>query len=304
MRILIPVGCRSDKGLINPVIKRLIEEGVSIEVIQTSPNNFRVSYKLVETILKSESPSFDIALILGDRVEMCGAAAACFHAHTPIAHVYAGTYSNIATHDDINRHIITMWSEIQFCESDIAAGRVEKMFRIIAKEPYWHVVGITHLDDIDLEDLDDSLVPEMPYDLILYNPVTYGDNRQLKVYEEIRKIISMLDCTKTVTISPNPDDNGDVENLIKSYSCKYYNTLPRIQFLALVKHCRRFITNSSSAIYEAPHLIGQDKIIHIGDRNRDRDKGPFMIGASDRIVEVLRTWYTAKNGNVTGNDQT
>ena len=68
---------------------------------------------------------------------------------------------------------------------------------------------------------------------------------------------------------------------------QYYDNLPRPQFLGLLKNCRRFITNSSAAIYEAPHFLKPEQIIMVGDRNRNRPKGPFKTGASDRIVEIL-----------------
>lgn len=304
MRVLVPTGCRSDAGLIQPVIKRLKEKGVDIKLASLDPNNFLLSYKTIREIVESAGEAFDIALICGDRVEMCGAAAACFHSHIPIAHMYAGTGTNISTFDDINRHVMTLWSDIQFCESDIAAKRVENLFSAIGKKPDWHVVGITHMDDIDMDNLDTTLVFEKPYDLILYNPITYGSGRTLKMYEEVRSVrsaIAALDGTKLIAISPNPDDDGYVESLLKAYAHRYYSTTPRDWFLGLLKNCQRFITNSSTAIYEAPYFLKPDQIIHIGERNRDRDKGPFMTGASQRIVEVLQRWYIAKNGNETGN---
>lgn len=292
MNILIPAGCRSDAGLIKPVIKRLKEKGVDIKLANLDPNSFLLSYRTIREIVESEGPAFDIALICGDRVEMCGAAAACFHSHIPIAHMYAGTGTNISTLDDINRHVITLWSNIQFCESDTAAKRVENLFSSTGKKPDWHVVGITHMDDIDMDNLDDSLVlEEEPYDLILYNPITYGSGRSMKMYEEIRSAIAKLDGTKLIAVSPNPDDDGYVESLLKAYTTHCYNSLPREMFLGLLKNCRRFITNSTSAIYEAPHFLKPEQIVHIGERNRDRDKGPFMTGASDRIVQVLMARY-------------
>lgn len=291
MRVLVPIGCRSDKGLTRPVIKRLEQNGVEVGFATLDPNSFLLSYRRIREIVESAGEAFDIALICGDRVEMCGAAAACFHSHIPIAHMYAGTGTNISTFDDINRHVITLWSDIQFCEGDTAAKRVENLISSTGKKPDWHVVGITHLDDIDMDNLDTSLVPEEPYNLILYNPITYGSGRSLKMYEEVRSAIAELDGTKMIAVSPNPDDDGYVESLLKAYASRYYSSLPREQFLGLLKNCRRFITNSSSAIYEAPHFLKPEQIIHIGERNRDRDKGPFMTGASDRIVEVLMRWY-------------
>jgi UDP-N-acetylglucosamine 2-epimerase len=105
---------------------------------------------------------------------MTAAAAACFNNNVPIAHVYAGVNNNIATLDDINRHIITAWSDIQFCESQEAVYRANDIMTAVGKSiKNAHLVGITHLDDLEVSE---AMVPDVPYDLVLFNPVTYGSD--------------------------------------------------------------------------------------------------------------------------------
>jgi UDP-N-acetylglucosamine 2-epimerase len=72
----------------------------------------------------------------------------------------------------------------------------------------------------------------------------------------------------------------------------YYPNLPRPQFLGLLKNCHRFVTNSSCAIYEAPHFLKPEQIVQIGNRNLNRPRGPFEPGASDRIVAILKDYLT------------
>lgn len=302
MKILIPVGCRSDDGLSSPVIKRLSDKHIPTTVLNLDPGRYIQSYCITEAHIIGDSRP-DIALIFGDRIEMTAAAAACFNNNVPIAHVYAGVNNNIATLDDINRHAITAWSDIQFCESKKAAEKVYDLLSTIGKDTNIYVVGITHLDDLEISE---DAVPDVPYDLVLYNPITYGKDLKQKTWDGMITISGFVNYAEytlgrhTVFIIPNPDAGR--EHILEFHSVmkktaagaagmySWHPDLPRPLFLGLLKNCERFITNSSAAIYEAPHFLEPRQIIQIGDRNRGRDSGPFKIGASDRIVEVLKKW--------------
>lgn len=285
--ILVPRGCRSDIGLSAPVIKRL-KEHFEVTTLELLPQDFRWSYGITEFEIKKTKP--DLIFITGDRVEMCAAAAAAFHNKVKIAHFYAGVVNDpITTFDDVDRHCITLWSDIQFCENFEAWNRVMALFSCF-KPPYTlhdgtaYVVGISHLDDLVV---DESKVPKYPqfqnpnydivkpYDLVLLNSEPLSD-KDLKYPDTINAIIQ---------IGGNPD--GIMAKLKNAY---YYPNLPRPQFLGLLKNCQRFITNSSAGIYEAPHFLKPEQIIMVGDRNKNRPRGPFKTGASDRIVSILREY--------------
>ena len=294
--VLIPVGCRSDEGLSAPVIKRLSEKQIPNTVLYLNPRSYSQSYNLTERYIH-DNPRLDIALIFGDRIEMTAAAAACFNNNVPIAHVYAGANNNIATLDDINRHIITAWSDIQFCESQSAAYRVYSILTTFGKDIMnTHIVGVTHLDDLEISEV---MVPIVPYDLVLFNPVTYGQDLKETIWNGMLEI-KQLAKHHMVLLMPNPDAGREhildffttLKGTDESFDGEYTirPVLDRPEFLGLLKNCQRFITNSSAAIYEAPHFLEPEQIIQIGARNRHRDKGPFEIGASDKIVEDLIEW--------------
>jgi hypothetical protein len=295
-RLLAPQGCRSDKGLSDPVIKRL-REHFDVVLLDLIPQQFGASYSLTEAMLHETRP--DLVLITGDRVEMCAAAAAAFHNKVKIAHFYAGIVNDpITTYDDVDRHCITLWSDIQFVENENARQVVDDLFWAInpwisdrGHAPNCHIVGISHLDDLEI---DESKVPIMetktwvssihnewkksirPYDLVLINYEPLGNNPRFNFIKE----------QYIIQIGGNPD--GKIKNAPSSDEC--YTNLPRPQFLGLLKNCQRFITNSSAAIYEAPHFLKPEQIVMVGDRNKNRPKGPFQTGASDRIVEILREY--------------
>jgi len=273
-RILVPIGCRSDEGLSTPVIKRL-REHFSVVPFPLSPQNFSDSYLLTEMRIKQWSPN--LILITGDRVEMCAAAAAAFHNRIKIAHFYAGVVKDpITTFDDVDRHCITLWSDIQFCESKEAA----KVAFALKMGGHQYVVGISHLDDLEV---DESKVPKSVHNGI--DPINY--DLSLINYQPLgNPPFSFNKERHLIQIGGNPD--GEI--LKSPQSDEFYPSLPRPQFLGLLKNCQRFITNSSAAIYEAPHFLKPEQIVMVGDRNKNRPRGPFQTGASDRIVEILREY--------------
>ena len=288
IKVLVPVGCRSDAGLSKPIIKRL-RKHPKFECITTSlnPAVFYGSYGHVEQVIWDEKP--DLVLCVGDRIEMCAAAAAAFHNGVKIGHVYAGVVSDpLATLDDINRHCISLWADICFCEDYISTLKVADLWSTIGKTninldkfEYEKIgiyeVGITHLDDLEVNE---SLIPSEAYDLILMNTTTTIED----------PINMFIPNKKTIRIGGNPDG--------KSHSIGVdidYDNLPRPQFLGLLKNCTRFITNSSAAYYEAPHFLAPKQIIMVGERNKNRSTPQKLeTGASDKIVQILSEYFRDK----------
>jgi len=178
-----------------------------------------------------------------------------------------------------------LWSEIQFVESNKCRFNINELLYRINKKPNCYVVGATHLEDLEI---DESLVPNEEYDLVLYNPTTLKKDYNALFIKE----------RKLIVIGKNPDP--DVFNSITSPPD--YDNLPRPQFLGLLKNCTRFITNSSAAIYEAPYFLRKDQIIMIGDRNKNRTQFIYEKShgikteklASEKIVDVLKKWWREK----------
>ncbi len=278
--ILYPVGCRSDEGLSAPVIKRLkADPYFEIRIVQLAPARFEESYNRVKIFCNSLKPT--AIFCMGDRIEMTAAACAAFHCKIPIIHFGSGiTNQPLSTLDDVNRHCICLWSDLIFCENRRAYFTSWKLWDAIHKSNGFeaHIVGTTHMDDIEI---DESLVPDEPYDLILINPTTR--------YKEVQHVESDI---KTIKIGPNPDPKDVFKDPTWTIWHPDYHNLPRPQFMGLLKNCRRFLTNSSSAYYEAPYFLKPEQIIVIGSRNAQRssDYTDMQQGASDRIVDIMKKW--------------
>jgi UDP-N-acetylglucosamine 2-epimerase len=296
LKIAVPNGGRSNEGLIEPILKRLRADP-SFEIFQiyfdTEVGDFDNAYKYSDYVLRMGEINIDLVLCVGDRIEITAAAAAAFHHNIPIAHVYAGTVGDHNMLDAVNRHVITLWSDIQFCESEFAAEHVAALKSAAGLDYNTHVVGCTHTDDLEIVE---GRVYEEPYDLILFNPLTKTDPTTIK--SELIELIKTLDYSKTILwIGPNDDENRDY--VIKyfselhgdgEYTIHYASNLPRPSFLGLLKNCDRFIGNSSSMFYEAPYFLKPEQIIHIGTRNASRET-ITQYGASDKIVKILQDTY-------------
>lgn len=296
LKVLIPLGSRAEWGLSAPIIRKLGEDPYFETInFQLEVGKFGESYALTEKWIIAIQP--DMAVIVADRIEMTGAAAACYHNNVPFAHYFAGILNNpIVTLDDINRHCITLWSTIQLCESFECAENVRRLFKPINKIPQPYTVGITHLEDIAL---DDECVPNGEYYLVLYNPITsYSKDKNEDIMRyEIEEIKTLCGDFQTIFIYPNKDPGTDyifaelnamaTEN--ENYTL-YFHNLPRPQFLALLDTCSKFFSNSSSTIYEAPFFLKKKQIVHIGKRNINRTNAPTTRNGSTEIYEVLKNW--------------
>lgn len=310
--VLFPVGYRSDEVLTIPIRRRIRDnDRVDMVKVHLCHGSFYDGYTKINKVISQHT--FDFAVINADRIEMAGAAAACFHAGIPFAHLYAGTLNNIGTLDDVNRHVMTLQSTMQFCESEIASERVFDL-RSSVKLPVnqIHTVGITHLDDITLAN---ACWPDEPYDLVAWNPpgTHLPEQQQWQIISDELEFITGIagqDGRKVLAIMPSPD-RGDkyiisrLNGISRGMDWVLIKSLPRSQFLSVLKHCDRFITNSSSEYYEAPVLrLPSQKTIHIGMRNANRDTGPFATGASDRIVKIIEEYLcNQKAGNENGENQ-
>lgn len=302
-RITIPVGCRSDEGLSDPIIKRLEKNPKFIVNIwdygDTAGDAINSAIYTDNQINLCKSKP-NLALITGDRQEMLGAALSFFHNDIPIAHLYAGITGDEAVYDKHNRHAITLWSHIQFCESEKAARHVKALKESIGLTDNAYVVGCTHMDDFVLNNHFKAYYINRPYCLVLYNPLTRSPDLSPLIQMQadlssIHDLISDSNVYVTYWIGPNPDGFG---NVIKRYidssmgdlNIVYQENAKRSHFLHLLKHCDKFISNSSCQFYEAPYFLKPEQIINIGPRNADRET-ITEYGASDKIVEVLGELY-------------
>lgn len=235
----------------------------------------------------------DIILLLGDRGEMLAGAITGAYMNIPIAHIHGGDVSS--TIDEPARHAITKLSHIHFPATQKSAERVIKM-----GEEKWrvHIVGAPALDSILSEKL---IKPERiakkynldlskPIVLMVQHPVTTEcDEATKQIRDTLNAIVELK--YQTILIYPNADAGGRrMITVIKEYD-KYqfiqtFKSIPREDYLSLMKIVSVMIGNSSSGIIEAAsfHL----PVVNIGTRQYGRECAGNTIDVDYNKNEIIR----------------
>lgn len=301
LKLLFCRGCRSDV-FTDPIIKALEADPFfkvfrqHLHTAGNAPEMFQESFNIINHFC--HSTPVDLAIITGDRIEMAGACNALFLNNIPIAHLGAGIVGDFATFDGTLRHNITLMADIALCEDEFSCEIVYKLWKLFNKVDFnfhysYNKNNIFEVGNPYLEfgEIDESLVPNEPYDLVLLNKTT----------RIMDSWIIKFPNKKTIRIGSNPDGQGygspDVK-LRKDFID--YQNLPRSQFLGLLKNCTIYYTNSSSAYYEAiPLGLRPEQIVIMGKRNSERstpkDWSHQDYKTSDKIIEILKNYWRNKN---------
>jgi len=289
-RIVVCTASRSERQLSQPLIEELKKSPkFKVEVLEL-PITFKGAYETVEEYIRVKGKP-DLAFVNYDRLEMLGACLAFFIKGVRLAQYQAGDVSGEGeVYDDLVRFMITLCSDFQFCNSEESFKRCLKFLKLVGKPvKNCHHVGSFAFDNLTL---DYSAVPNEPFDLILYNPLS----RRVDLMEgELDMIEKLLGERLALWVYPNEDEGRDIvieriRKLEAEGRVKGLETLPRPQFLALMEKAERVIGNSSSFFLELPYFKKQH--IHIGLRNRHRERIEVKPGASRRIVEILEKFFS------------
>jgi UDP-N-acetylglucosamine 2-epimerase (non-hydrolysing)/GDP/UDP-N,N'-diacetylbacillosamine 2-epimerase (hydrolysing) len=243
-------------------------------------------------IFKNLKP--DINLVLGDRDEMLASAIAAYHMNIPNAHIHGGDKTQGGI-DEYNRHAITKISNIHFAATPISKERIIKM----GENPkHVFLTGSPSVDEI----LDNKITTKNNLEkklalhftgkeiLLVYHPVTTQSEQSGK---QIINILNAIITTKrpTIAIAPNSDvGNKMIFKYLELYSKKYhsfrmYRSVPRSDYLGLLKNCGVLVGNSSSGIIEASYF--NIPVVNIGIRQKDREKGKNVLEVTDYSTKLI-----------------
>ena len=269
----------------------------SFDMLPKDDSNYSMSKALGEGIVSFTKIFYklkpDINLILGDRDEMLASALAAYHLNIPNAHIHGGDKSQGGI-DEYNRHAITKISNIHFAATLKSKERILKM----GENPkFVFHTGSPSIDEIMKKQITPKKSLEKKYGiklngkdiLLLQHPVTTQTIQSGKqIMNTLKAIVKIGE--NTIAIAPNSDPgNRLIFKHLRTFSKKYdfikmYNTLPRNDFLGLLKNCGVLVGNSSSGMIEASYF--DTPVVNIGIRQKGREKGSNVIEVKDSINSI------------------
>lgn len=237
----------------------------------------------------------DAIVVLGDRVEPLAAVISGAYMNIPIAHIHGGDATRGGL-DEYARHAITKLSNIHFPATEKSAERIIKM-----GEDKWrvHVVGSPALDTILHEPLIRPGIIAKKYCIDLDKPLillvqhavsTESDMAAEQIRETLEAIVEITEST--IVIYPNSDAGGRrmiavIDNYVKKYPfIRAFPSLPRREYLSLLKIAGVLVGNSSSGIIDAPSF--GLPVVNIGTRQEGRERSCNVIDVDYRKEAIVK----------------
>jgi GDP/UDP-N,N'-diacetylbacillosamine 2-epimerase (hydrolysing) len=267
----------------------MMPKGDSTYFMATSLGKSIVEFSKVFKKLKP-----DVNLVLGDRDEMLASTIAAYHMNIPNAHIHGGDKSRGGI-DEYNRHAITKMSNIHFVATRKSCERVIKM----GEDP--KTVFLTGSPSID--EIVSNKITERK-NLQKHYPFRFDGNEILLVQHSVttqselsgKHILATLDAivkTKrpTVAIAPNSDAGSrEIFGYLDLFSKKYpfikvYPSIPRSDYLGMIKYCGVLVGNSSSGMIDASYF--NTPVVNIGIRQVGRERGENVIDVCEGNISLI-----------------
>ena len=271
-------------------IEKIIADGFEIAdkidcLLMTNRETQRVkgsgllTYALSQTI-ERESPDF--LLVVGDREESIATAINGNYMNIITTHIGGGdpVWGNA---DDPIRMAVSKLAHIHFTTTQQYADNLinhlhEDDFRVlftgnpalvnIATTPEVSLDGLSGMLDFDISDGN--------YIVLVKHPLSSEKDdaaQQMKITLESLEAFADKHNYRVIASYPNTDPGSyDILNVIRSYEkkpfIKFSKTLPRLEFINLLRHAKALAGNSSMGILEAPSY--KLPVVNIGRRQQGR----------------------------------
>jgi UDP-N-acetylglucosamine 2-epimerase (non-hydrolysing)/GDP/UDP-N,N'-diacetylbacillosamine 2-epimerase (hydrolysing) len=230
----------------------------------------------------------EVVVLLGDRYEILGAAAAAMLLGIPIAHIAGGDVTEGAF-DDAIRHSITKMSHIHFVTNADSARRVRQM----GEDPTRiHIVGSPGLDTIrrislmTREELSRDLgfVWKQRNLLITFHPSTVDVASANEQLAELFAALGDLGSDVGLIFTKGNIDPGaaqiseQIDHFVAAHAnARAYTSLGQKRYLSVIAGVDAVVGNSSSGLYEVPSF--RKPTVDIGTRQKGRLYASSVIHA-------------------------
>ena len=230
--------------------------------------------------------ALDAVVLLGDRTELLGAAAAATALHIPIIHLEGGHLTEGAV-DDAVRHAITKLAALHFTAAEPYRQRIIQM----GEDPERvFTVGSTGLDNLRAEgvrtaaEVGEALGLDLTpgYLLTTFHPETLGTAAPEHQMAVLRQALDGFPQLKVLYTLPNADEgNRAIRQAIADHAAAQpervfvVESLGRQRYAWALSAAAAVVGNSSSGVIEAPMRAVAS--INIGDRQAGRLRAPSII---------------------------
>ena len=271
----------------NNTYKRIIEDGFQIEdkvdtllstdrAVQRSKGTGLLIQGLTQTVERTDP---DFLLVLGDREESIATAIVGNYMEKLVVHIGGGdpVYGNA---DDPVRFAVSKLSHLHCCLAEQYANNLlkigEEKFRVFnTGNPAY--VNIDKIPLMNKKDLFSSLgLSGNKYIVLIKHPLSSELNHthdQMLLTLESLKVFCLKNKFQTICIPSNSDPgNFMMKRVINSFHNEDWfvklDTLPRTEFINLIRNTYAIVGNSSMGILEAPHY--RLPVVNIGNRQKGR----------------------------------
>ncbi len=282
-----------------------IDSKIDMCIFDDSNNSICLSLsKLIKKLSeKIEILRPDTIVILGDRYELLGIAAAATIHRVPLTHLHGGKITEGAFDDGI-RHSITKLSQIHFVSNEEYKKRIiqlgenpQNVFNVgglgVDAIKELKLLSKSKLErELNVKFLEKNL-------LITYHPLTLGKLETSKnELKELIKSLSSLENTLQIFTMPNADPGNKIifeiieEYVEKNNNAICFKSLGQLKYLSCLAQVDAVIGNSSSGLSEAPTF--KIATINIGDRQKGSLMSESVINCdavSDEIIKGLNKIY-------------
>jgi GDP/UDP-N,N'-diacetylbacillosamine 2-epimerase (hydrolysing) len=271
-------------------LSRIEEDGFEIadkidSLLMTNRETQRVkgigllTYALSQTV---ERVKPDFLFVVGDREESIATALVGNYMNIITAHLGGGdpVWGNA---DDPVRMAVSKLAHVHFTTTQEYADNLithlhEDPFRVL----FTGNPALTNIRDtpiISLRELSEYLdfdITDGKYVVLVKHPLSSeksSASEQMRISLESLEMFALEHDYKVVASYPNTDPGAyDILDIIKNYEnksfIKFNKTLPRLQFINLLRNARALVGNSSMGILEAPFY--KLPVVNIGRRQQGR----------------------------------
>ena len=236
----------------------------------------------------------DVVLVLGDRVEAFASASAAAVSNLYLGHIHGGDRSQ-GGHDEAMRHAITKLAHLHFVATPSSRRRVLRMGEVPERV---FLVGAPGLDGILHQPLPSAarlkarygVDPGTPYLMVVQHSVSTEPENAGAQMRETLAATRVLNLPVAI-VYPNSDPGHqqivrEIERVVGRGLGRAFRTLPRPDYLGLLRGAAVLVGNSSSGIIEAASF--GVPVVDIGHRQAGREHACNVLHVSHARRAIAR----------------